>query len=140
MENPNGQDWRTLEDQAWKVGASEAFESDIFGTIAEILIQMFKREAKGIGKEMSDLDYLDFIMGDRDGRESLAGAMAKAAAPKVRSRKKGELITEVDMEIARAEAKQKANRTMETIARLAGDEMSKAVSYTHLTLPTKRIV
>ena len=79
---------RTLKDQAWKVGASEAFESDIFGTIAEILVQMYRREAKGIGREMSDLDFLDFIMADKNGSESLAGAMAKAAAPKARPRRK----------------------------------------------------
>ena len=52
--------------------------------------------------------------------------MAKAAVPKVRKPKEAKHITEVDMEIARAEAKHRADRTVMSIARLAGDNMSNA--------------
>ena len=74
---------RMTEDQAWKVGASEALESDIFGTISEILVQMFRRASKGIGRERSDMEFLDYILAANNGKDSLACAMAKAAAPKL---------------------------------------------------------
>ena len=54
----------------------------MFGMMAEILVQMFLRASKGIGRERSDMKLLDYILADNNGRESLAGAMAKAAAPK----------------------------------------------------------
>ena len=79
---------RLIEDQAWKVGASEAFDSDIFGTMSEILIHMYRRASKGIGRERSDMEFLDYILAESNGKESMAGAMAKAAAPKIRQKKK----------------------------------------------------
>ena len=52
--------------------------------------------------------------------------MAKAAAPKIKQKKKDSHITEVDIEIATAENKQTADRTIMSIARLASDAMSNA--------------
>ena len=48
---------RLIDDQASKVGAPETFESDIFGTIAEILVQMFRRST---GLEISNLSNIPF--------------------------------------------------------------------------------
>ena len=116
---------RRLEDHAWRIGASEAFESDMFSMIAEILVQMLLRASKGIGRERSDMEFLDHILSDANGngRESLAGAMAKAAAPQVRQEKDKAHITEADVEIALAESRQKADLTLRSIARLASDQM-----------------
>ena len=79
---------RVIEDQAWKVGAPEAFESDIFGTMSDFLVQMHRRASEGIGRERSDMEFLDYRLADSNGREPMAGAMAKAAAPNIKQKKK----------------------------------------------------
>ena len=120
-----GHNHRKLEDHAWRLGVSEAFESDMYSMIAEILAQMFLRTSKGIGRERSDMEFLDYILSEKNGngRESLAGAMAKAAAPRLRPGKEEAHITEVDKEVALAESRQKADLTLRAVARLAGDLM-----------------
>jgi len=72
---------RNIEDQAWRVGADNAFESDIFGTITEIAIQMFRRKSKGHKLGALDMKFLSDILETQEGKESFAGAVAKAAAP-----------------------------------------------------------
>ena len=72
---------RNIEDQAWMVSANNAFESDIFGAITEIAIQMFRRRSKGHKLGRHDIKFLHDILGAKEGTESFAGAIAKAAAP-----------------------------------------------------------
>jgi hypothetical protein len=86
---------------------------------------MYRRAGKGIGRERSDMEFLDYILATSNGKESMASAMAKAAAPKLKQQKKPEHITAVDIEIAIAENKHRADRTLLSVARLANDEMSK---------------
>ena len=50
-----------VENHAWLTGAADAFEGDLHGTISSVLVQMFRRKAKGIGMEREDMDFLDHI-------------------------------------------------------------------------------
>ena len=65
---------RNIEDQAWRVGADNAFESDIFGTITEIPIQMFRRKSKGHKMGARDMKFLSDILEAKEGRGSFAGS------------------------------------------------------------------
>ena len=60
-----GYSHRKLEDHAWRLGVSEAFESDMYSMIAEILAQMFLRTSKGIGRERPDMEFLDYILSEK---------------------------------------------------------------------------
>ena len=63
------------------VGAKDVFESDVYGTIAQILVQMLTRSSKGTGMERQDIGSIDHNLTAEAHIEPLAGAMAKAAAP-----------------------------------------------------------
>ena len=73
---------RVIEEQAWEVGADNAFESDLLGTIAEIMIQMYQRKSQKRGLEAQDEIFLKRILKQEGGKDSLAATMAKAAAPR----------------------------------------------------------
>ena len=66
---------RKAEDHAWEVG-------DFFTTTAATLTQMLKRKGKSIGLERENCEFLDYILEAEASMDSLAGAMAKAAAPR----------------------------------------------------------
>ena len=61
---------RIIEEQAWEVGAENAFESDLLGTIAEILIQMYQRKSQGRGREAQYESFLKRILKQEGGRDS----------------------------------------------------------------------
>ena len=80
---------RIIEEHALQVGANNAFESGIFGTITEIAVQMFKRRSKGHKLTKQDEGFLSNILEAKDGKESFVGAIAKAAAPKESKKEQG---------------------------------------------------
>ena len=51
-----------MEDHAWQVGAKQSFSNDLFGSIAEILIQMLRRKSRNIGLEREDGVLLNYIL------------------------------------------------------------------------------
>ena len=71
-----------IEEQAWSMKADGAFTGDLLGMIAEILVQMMQRRSNGHKLGAQDREFLSKILREDNGKEGLAGTMAKAAAPK----------------------------------------------------------
>ena len=64
------------------MSASDAFSGDLPGMIAEILVQIMQRRSTGRKLDEQDREFLRRILEEKDGKEGMAGTMAKAAAPK----------------------------------------------------------
>ena len=118
----SGKQKRNIEDQAWRVGADNAFESDLFGTITEIAIQMFRRKSKGHKLGALDMKFLSDILEAKEGQESFAGAIAKAAAPKETQNPEDEATAD-SIEQRIAEIMHQAGKTVELFATLADDKL-----------------
>lgn len=120
-----------IEEQAWHVTAGDAFSGDLLGMIAEILVHMMQRRSAGQKMDDQDREFLRRILEEKEGKEGMAGTMAKAAVPKERvekSKKKKEKPrrrTEEEMDIYIANAMFHAEETMELIRMLATDKISK---------------
>ena len=70
-----------IEEQAWNMKADGAFTGDLLGMIAEILVQMVQRRSNRHKLGAQDKEFLSKILREENGKEGLAGTMAKAAAP-----------------------------------------------------------
>ena len=113
---------RSIENQAWRVGADNAFESDIFGTITEIAIQVFRRKSKGHTLGALDMKFLSDILETKEGKESFAGAIAKAAAPnETHDAEEGDKAENIEQRVA--ETLHQASKTVEIFAKLADDKL-----------------
>jgi hypothetical protein len=62
--------------------ADGAFTGDLLGMVAEILVQMMQRRSNGHKLGAQAREFLSKILKEDNGKEGLAGTMAKAAAPK----------------------------------------------------------
>ena len=85
-----------IEEQAWNVKADGAFTGDLLGMIAEILVHMMQRSCNGDKLGVQDKEILKKILKGEDGKEGLAGTMAKVATPKEKVGKTGESSYGID--------------------------------------------
>ena len=111
--------------------ADGAFTGDLLGMIAEILAQMMQRRSNGHKLGDQDKEFLKKILKEENGKEGLAGTMAKAAAPKEKVEKdkkrkqKQRRRTEEEMDEYKANAMMKAEETLAVIRSLASNAMPK---------------